>query len=141
MRLPELINSGLYQDERGKLAFFNDLDLSGIKRIYSIEHQNTTIVRAWQGHKIEQKWFYVIKGKFKIVLVQPDNWENPSLKQVTQEYHLAAANDQILHVPGAYANGLQAMENNSKLIVFSSFNAQQSSEDNFRYDYRLWYNW
>jgi dTDP-4-dehydrorhamnose 3,5-epimerase len=139
--LPELTSSGSHTDERGKLVFFNDLDLSGIKRIYAIEHPNTKIIRAWQGHKVEQKWFFVIRGTFKIVLVQPDNWERPSSTLVTNEYLLTASNDQILHIPGNYANGLQAMENDSKITVFSNFDAQQSSQDNFRFDYRLWYEW
>ncbi len=138
---PELFSCGSHKDERGKLVFFNDLDLTGIKRMYAIEHENTKIVRAWQGHKIEQKWFFVIRGSFKIVLVQPDNWDNPSLKLLTNEFELTAANDQILHVPGNYANGLQAMENDSKIIVFSNFDAQQSSKDNFRFDNQLWYEW
>ena len=76
--VPKIIDSGQHVDERGKLIFFNELNLQEVKRLYIIEHPDLDTVRAWQAHKKEQKWFFVIEGCFKVVIVQPDDWDEPS---------------------------------------------------------------
>ncbi|HZI69207.1 MAG TPA: hypothetical protein VFD44_05835, partial [Hanamia sp.] len=48
------------------------------------------VVRAWQGHQQEEKWFYVVEGSFKIAVVKPDNWQHPSLNLPVEEYKLSA---------------------------------------------------
>lgn len=138
--LPKLISGGNHKDERGTLIFFNDLDISCVKRLYKIEHPNTEIVRAWQAHKVEQKWFHVINGSFKVVIVQPDDWENPSEELTVQEYILKSADNQVLHIPGNYANGFKALEEGSTMIVFSDLTAEESANDNFRFPPTMWYN-
>ena len=139
--MPEIIDGLEYEDERGRLIYFNDFDMKAVKRFYMIEHPDTSIVRAWQGHKIEQKWFYVIQGNFKIVLVQPDSWESPSENLKHEKFTLTSNDPQILHVPGNFANGFKALEANSKIMVFSSFTVEESSSDNYRFDKEKWYNW
>ena len=52
---------------KSKLDNNNNFDLSSIKRIYFIENKNTSILRRWQGHKIEQRWFSAVIGSFKIL--------------------------------------------------------------------------
>jgi dTDP-4-dehydrorhamnose 3,5-epimerase-like enzyme len=130
-----------HEDARGKLIFFNDFDMSGVRRFYMIEHPDTEIIRAWQGHQKEEKWFYVVEGSFKIVLLQPDNWENPSVGLKTEQFVLESAEQKILYVPGGYANGFKALKQKSRIIVFSSFTVAESSKDNFRFDKEQWYNW
>jgi len=139
--IPEIYQGGTHEDARGKLTFFNDFNLSDVKRFYVIEHPDTKIVRAWQAHKKEQKWFYVIEGSFKVVLVQPDNWATPSEDLETTEFILSSADNRILHVPGNFANGFKALEAHSKMMVFSNFTVQESETDNFRFDKKLWYKW
>lgn len=136
-----IIQGGQYEDVRGKLIFFNDFDMNEVKRFYVIEHPHTSIVRAWQGHKKEQKWFYVMKGSFKVVLVRPDNWENPSADLKANEFILRAEANQVLYIPGNFANGLKALEPESRMMVFSSFTVDESSKDNYRFDEHLWYSW
>jgi dTDP-4-dehydrorhamnose 3,5-epimerase len=136
-----IIQGAQFEDERGKVIFFNEFDMSGVRRFYLIEHPDTLVVRAWQGHKKEQKWFYAISGSFKVVLVQPDNWERPSPELKAEEFLLKAGDNTILHIPGNYANGFKALEPKSKIMVFSSFTVEESSNDNFRFDKNLWYNW
>ena len=137
----QIIVGGSHKDDRGKIIFCNDFDLSEVKRFYLIEHPDINVVRAWQGHQREQKWFFVVEGTFKIVLVQPDNWENPSKTLITEEYILRSSEPTVLHVPGNYSNGFKALEPKSKIMVFSSFTVEESSNDNFRFDKNLWYNW
>lgn len=42
----KIIKGNIFTDERGMLKFMNDLDMSPIKRFYSIQNANTDIVRA-----------------------------------------------------------------------------------------------
>jgi len=138
---PDVIQGGEFADNRGKLIYFNEFDMKEVKRFYIIEHPDTSIVRAWQGHKMEQKWFYVIQGSFKIILVQPDDWKSPSDHLTHKEFTLKSGNPKVLHVPGNFANGVKALEMNSKVMVFSSFTVEESSNDNYRFDKNKWYNW
>lgn len=76
--IPAVSNGGRHTDSRGTLFYNNDFDASAIKRIYVIENNGTIFVRGWQGHRIEQRWFSVLQGSFKIELIAIDNWDNPS---------------------------------------------------------------
>ncbi len=138
---PQIIQGNIHQDERGKLFYANEFDLSEVKRYYIIEHHDTKVIRAWQAHQKEQKWFQVISGSFLVVIVRPDNWENPSEKLEVRKFVLTADENQILHIPGNFANGFKALEKNSRMIVFSDFSLEESSKDNFRFDSKLWFDW
>jgi len=139
--LPTLFSGRQHTDVRGKISFINDCDLTMAKRFYVIEPADTKVVRAWQAHQREEKWFYVMEGSFKIMLVKPDDWQDPSLNLPVEEYHLSAVKMQILHAPGGYANGFQSLEPKSKIMVFSSFTVEESMKDDFRFDKSLWYKW
>jgi dTDP-4-dehydrorhamnose 3,5-epimerase-like enzyme len=138
---PIIIPGTNYQDERGILTFFNSLDLSIVKRFYIVEHRDTIAVRAWQGHKREQKWFVVVSGSFKVVLVHPDNWDSPSQSLPTADFILTSAITNVLHIPGGLANGIRALKPDSKMIIFSDFSVDESSNDTFRFKKELWYDW
>jgi len=138
---PQIIQGNIHEDERGKLFYANEFDLSDVKRYYIIEHPDTKIIRAWQAHQKEQKWFQVISGSFLVAVVQPDNWEKPSEKLEVRKFVLNANENQILHIPGNFANGFKALEKNSRMIVFSDFSLEESSKDNFRFDSKLWFDW
>ena len=86
-----LIHGGLHTDERGTVSFINDFDMAPVRRFYIIEHPDTKTVRDWQGHKREQKWFLVIAGSFKVVLVQPDDWDHPSQELATDQFMLKSS--------------------------------------------------
>jgi dTDP-4-dehydrorhamnose 3,5-epimerase-like enzyme len=137
----ELIKGGIHTDQRGTLRFFNNFDLGPIKRFYVSEHADVNVVKAWQGHKKEQKWFYVIAGSFKVVLVQPDDWDSPSENLKYEKFVLDVNKNEVLSVPGGHASGFKALLPNSKLMVFSDFSLDDSLNDDFRYGKDLWYKW
>jgi len=139
--IPKLIEGGLYADERGSLAFVNDFDLQDTRRFYTITHPDINVIRAWQGHKNETKWFFCSKGSFEVLLVEIDDWENPSPNLKVVSYHLSENNSRILFVPSGYANGFKANEPSSTLLVFSDKGLEESKNDDFRFDKNLWYNW
>lgn len=138
---PNIIQGGKYEDERGKLTFVNDFDLTVVKRYYIIEHSDVAVVRAWQGHKNEQKWFHVISGSFLVSVVKPDNWEKSSENLKVNKFILKAEENQVLHISGGFANGFKALEPNSRMIVFSDFSVEESANDNFRFDSQMWFDW
>jgi dTDP-4-dehydrorhamnose 3,5-epimerase-like enzyme len=122
--IPELIYGSEHIDKRGSLLFFNALNLESSKRFYIIQQSEAGLVRAWQGHRKEQKWFYVVEGAFKIVLTI-----------------IHGKDIKVLHVPGGFASGFVAINPNSKLMVFSDFQLEESLQDDFRFDKDMWYKW
>ncbi len=137
----KVFGGGKHTDNRGSLHFFNELDLNKVKRMYILEHPDSNTVRAWQGHKFENKWFFVISGSFKIILVEPDDWLCPSEKLNFHEHSLNSASPQVLFVPGGYATGFKAGEPDSKMIVFSDLSLEESQNDDYRFEKDKWYNW
>jgi dTDP-4-dehydrorhamnose 3,5-epimerase-like enzyme len=121
MQEPSLIKGGSHSDTRGTLTYNNDFDGSMIKRIYVIENKNTDIIRAWQGHKVEQRWFSVINGSFKIKLIKIDNWEQPFVHLKPFTFKLKSKELDVLHIPAGYVSSVKAMENDSKLLVMADY--------------------
>jgi len=138
---PKIIEGGSFSDSRGELRFANDFNLSDIVRFYQISHPSTDIVRAWQGHKVEQKWFYCTAGSFLINTVEIDNWEKPSSELTPCSFVLKAETPMVLHVPAGFANGFKALEENSVLMVYSDKRLIESEQDNYRFDSSNWFNW
>ena len=140
-----IIEGGIYQDDRGELIYFNDFDMSNVKRFYQIRSSNlpysNSQVRAWQGHKIEEKYFYVNQGKFLIAAVKIDDWQKPSKKLKVETYILHSGSPQILRIPAGYANGIMAIEADSVITVYSTLSLAESLKDDYRFDKSWWVNW
>lgn len=131
---PKLIQGGKFKDNRGQIDFVNDFDLSVAKRIYFTTNSDIKTIRAWQGHKIESRWFMCVKGSFKIKLVDIDNLENPSKECEIFEYKLSEENSQVLYIPKGFLNGFQALEKNSKLMIISNYGLGVNPDDDYRFD-------
>jgi len=129
---PKIIKGNCYSDSRGKLFYNNDFDASSVKRVYVIENHCTDFIRAWQGHKIEQRWFLSIQGSFKIQLIRIDNWENPSKASEQFDFVLEADKMNVLHIPKGYVNSIQSLEEGSKLLVMSDY-LMNEIQDEYRY--------
>jgi dTDP-4-dehydrorhamnose 3,5-epimerase len=136
-----IITGGKFADERGEIQFVNDFDMSEIKRFYTIFHPDTSTIRAWQGHKIEKRWFYCTEGSFDIRIVKIDNWESPSDDLTVEKVILNSKKPIILKIPSGYVNGIKALSKNSKLILFSNFKFDENQNDEYRFDKNLWTNW
>jgi len=140
-KLPNVIEGGNYKDARGQLEFFNSFDMSPIKRIYFTTHFNTNVVRAWQGHIIESRWFLCVKGSFTVKLVAIDDWENPSDDLKVHQYKLSSKKQEILHIPSGFANGFKALEDDSKLMIMSNYGFNEIENDQVRFDQNKWTKW
>ena len=138
---PQVINGGIYKDNRGQITFVNDLDLLDIKRFYTLEHPETKNIRAWQGHSSETKYFYPIKGSFVVAWVKIDNFDVPSDNLKANFIILDSQNIRVLHIPPGYANGLKALEHQSIVGVFSDMELHKSEKMKYRYSPDRWIDW
>ena len=121
------IKGATHTDSRGKLEYINDIDLTQVKRFYKITPADTSIIRAWQVHKIEVKWFHCITGSFEVKII------NLGTKEVSN-YTLKAENMTVLYIPKNNANGFRALEENSTLQVFSDKTLEESLKDGANFD-------
>lgn len=136
-----LISGDLFNDHRGTLKFVNDFNFDKVKRFYQIIHPDISVIRAWQGHQIEHKYFYVAKGRFAIAWVKIDNWDQPSADLHADYKVLDEAAPAVLSVPPGYANGIKALDAGSILVVYSDALLQDSALDRWSFDQSLWMNW
>ena len=130
---PELISGATHSDNRGRLDFLNDLDLSDVVRMYRILPYDTKGIRAWQGHLREQKWFYCLRGSFIVNLYPLSKIKQKPPFVIPEIYTLHADFPQVLKIPGGYANGFRAKEPDSELLVFSDKSLEDSKKDDIRF--------
>lgn len=137
-KYPRLIKGGIHTDSRGQISFVNDMKFDAIERFYIIGNSAENPLRAWQGHKIDNKYFYCIQGTIKVHYVKIDNWESPSKDLKVENVTLSAAESNVLHIPEGYANAIQSLEKGSKLISFSTLPLDRTGEDDVRFDSDMW---
>jgi hypothetical protein len=121
MELPKIITGNTHSDQRGILLYNNSFDVFEIKRVYVIENKDIKTIRAWQGHKIEQRWFSAVAGSFKIQLIAIDNWEKPSISLKPINFVLNAVKLDILQIPAGYVSSIHSLEKSSKLLVMADY--------------------
>jgi dTDP-4-dehydrorhamnose 3,5-epimerase-like enzyme len=137
-KTPQLIKGGIHTDHRGQISFVNDMKFATIERFYIISNLAEKPVRAWQGHKIDNKYFYCIQGTIRVHFVKIDNWESPSKDLKVESVILSATESNVLHIPEGYANGIESLELGSKLISFSTLPLDRTSEDDVRFESSMW---
>jgi dTDP-4-dehydrorhamnose 3,5-epimerase len=135
---PDLINGGVHVDSRGTVSFVNDFDFKGVDRFYWIKAWETNSVRAWVGHRREQKWFTVVQGEVLLATVRPDDWARPCQNLPVTRYVLSATQPHVLHVPAGYATASVNLRQHSILMVFSSGRIEDARTDDFRFAENQW---
>jgi dTDP-4-dehydrorhamnose 3,5-epimerase len=127
----ELIQGGLAVDDRGIISFVNDFRFFNIKRFYVLENHDVQRLRGWKGHRKEAKYFFAVCGT---VLVAAVNLESNEFGKVV----LSSRKPAILYVPPGHANGIKALTDDAKLIVFSTLTLEESLEDETRFPPEQW---
>lgn len=140
-KLPKLIKGNFFKDNRGKIDFVNDFDLAPIKRMYFTSHDNINTVRAWQGHKVENRWFFCVKGSFTVKAIVVDDWGNPSKNLKIHSYTLSEKTPEVLQIPNGCLNGFKALEEGSKLMILSDYALNEVEDDQVRFDKKMWGDW
>lgn len=135
---PRLIKGGIYSDQRGQISFVNDMKFDAIERFYIISNSAANPLRAWQGHKIDNKFFYCIQGKIRVHFVKVDNWDSPSRDLKVESVMLSASESNVLYIPEGYANAIESLEEGSKLMSFSTLPLSRTAEDDVRFESGMW---
>lgn len=131
--LPQIIQGNAHTDHRGTLYYNNDFNASAIKRIYFIENIDTDFIRAWQGHKIEQRWFSAANGSFEIKLIEVDSWDAPSTGLEQHVFTISSEKLDVLHIPAGYISSIRALSDDAKLLVMADYGLGEI-KDEYRYD-------
>jgi len=136
--IPKIIQGGNFSDHRGTISYVNDFKFSDIERFYIISNSEGNPIRAWQGHKLDTKNFYCLTGSFNIHFIKIDNWENPSKELTVETIYVSANDSKIVHIPAGYANAIESLEKDSKLISFSTLPLANVGDDDVRYASDYW---
>ncbi|MRX67927.1 dTDP-4-dehydrorhamnose 3,5-epimerase [Flavobacterium resistens] len=136
--IPKVIQGGNFSDHRGTISYVNDFSFQDIERFYIISNSDENPIRAWQGHKLDAKNFYCLSGTFKIHFVKIDDWENPSKNLKIETIFVSEADSKIVHIPAGYANAIESLDSNSKLMSFSTLPLSDVKDDDIRYPADYW---
>jgi len=133
----QLIKGGRHIDQRGQLLFNNGFDLAPVRRIYTIEHNNTALIRGWMGHEVENRWFTVVNGAFRVNVKSVTNWVSPELSDDgSVVFELKAGSLDALHIPPGHIFCLQALEPGSTIVVMAD-HPVGTTNDEHRYPVQL----
>ena len=138
---PELLKGGLSADDRGRVYFVNELDLSGFRRMYFVENFSVGTVRAWHAHRHERKWVMAVNGAALACCVEIDDWDSPSPDAAVHRFVLDASTPSVLAVPAGYANGAMSLSPGTKLLYCSDASLDSSLGDDIRFPARHWDPW
>jgi dTDP-4-dehydrorhamnose 3,5-epimerase len=128
-----LTNSGFAVDDRGRVAFCNNLEGFEIKRFYQVTNHRQGFVRAWHGHQFEQKLVYVVEGAVVLKLVPAGR--GMGLRQdrgKIKTFNLSADKPQAILVPQHYYNGFKTLTPSTKVMFFSDRTLEESMKDDYR---------
>jgi dTDP-4-dehydrorhamnose 3,5-epimerase len=137
MMEPNLINGGMSIDDRGIVSFVNDFDFLGVRRFYSVENHRNGFIRAWHGHMMEAKYIHVVKGTALIGAVKISEEKDST----PQKFVLSERSPKVLYIPAGYANGFKTLEDETKIMFFSTKSLQESLNDDIRFPHDTWDIW
>ncbi|WP_312743020.1 WxcM-like domain-containing protein [Sphingobacterium multivorum] len=127
------INGGIAKDERGEIRFVNDFDMTEVKRFYIIKNADTELVRGWRGHRLGQRWFYVLSGSFSIDIVKIDDWDHAPRDLNVENHVLTASNSAILYLSKGCATAIRALEAGSELLTYADQSLVESIDDDYTF--------
>ena len=130
----KIINGGLSVDDRGSVTFINDFNFSDVKRFYVVENHRSGFIRAWHGHEKEGKYVFVVKGTALIGAVDMRS-DSPN------KYILSDRSPKILYIPPGCANGFKTLEEDTRIIFYSTSTLQDSLGDDIRFPFDKWNIW
>lgn len=148
VEFPSTYTGELRIDDRGILSAINQVSFEKVKRMYIVENFNTDTIRAFHGHKVEEKQALVVSGSALIVLTELDfkgigHMLDPGVpipedfvpKVLHSKFlrHVASARiPELITIPAGWANGFRALEPNTKILFFSSTTLAEAAIDDYR---------
>lgn len=131
--MDRIINGDIFIDDRGKLLFVNKFDFSTVKRFYTVSNHKKGFIRAWHGHRHEEKFVFVPSGTALIGIVPLEDLTVNSC----EKFILSSSKPRILHIPAGYANGFQNLEDNTIIQFFSTVAMEDAVNDDIRFNYDI----
>jgi nucleoside-diphosphate-sugar epimerase/dTDP-4-dehydrorhamnose 3,5-epimerase-like enzyme len=133
-----LIPGGVAVDDRGCLNFANDFNFYGVKRFYQVQNFSTSTIRAFHGHLKEAKYVYVAKGSAIVAAVELSDVKSPSKNKKVNRFILSDKKPQVLFIPPKYANGFRPLEEDTRILFFSTSSLEESKGDDYRFPVDYW---
>ncbi len=115
-----------FGDDRGYFTAINFE--SEMKRAYLIRNHKAGTIRAFHGHKKEEKTLYCLKGAFKVICISMDSKE-------WKPFTITEKGSNMLKIPSRVYNGFVSLTDDSELLVLSSSTFEESKGDDFRIPY------
>ncbi len=128
-------------DDRGELTFINGFPLDNFKRFYTVSNHSDGFIRAWHGHLLESKVFFVLSGSILACAVKMTDKTNPDKDQVVERRVLSSKNPSGFFIPAGYANGFMSLTGDAQMIVFSNTTLEESQGDDYRFPFDYWNPW
>ena len=139
--IPTVISGGISTDDRGALTFLNGFPLQEFKRFYTVTNHQQGFIRAWHGHLLESKIFYILKGSVLACAVKMTEKTHPSKSEEVTRVVLSASSPSGFFIPAGYANGLMSLTADAHLLVFSNTTLEESQGDDYRFPFDYWNPW
>jgi dTDP-4-dehydrorhamnose 3,5-epimerase len=123
-----------FSDERGTLTqiFEEAKELPKARRIYIVKNWNQNTVRAFHKNFSETKYFYVISGAVKFVLV--DDREKSSTYRQKNTFVLTSEKREVLIVPPEVYNGWKALTDNAVLLGMANTTMKEHRDERVAHD-------
>lgn len=135
----KVFDGGIAVDDRGSIRFVNDFNFEGVKRFYQVQNHKCGYIRAWHGHEHEAKYVWVTSGSALVGAI-PIGSKEGDLSEM-KKFVLSDMLPKILYIPAGYYNGFMNLEENTRIIFFSTSTLEESSGDDIRKSYDTWNIW
>ena len=132
----------LHVDDRGTVYcpfdHNGDGDVGTIKRTYVIHNWEKGRIRAWHGHREGWTGLHVIHGSAKIVAIPMINDRdiNPARHACAYTRRVSVVlsdkNPGVFWVPPGWYNGHMSLEDNTKILVYSTHTFEEVKNDDIR---------
>ena len=134
-----LLKGGVAVDDRGCLRFANDFDFAGVKRFYQVENHRRGFIRAWHGHEKEAKYAYVAKGSALGGAAPLGAKEGDAAE--ARKFVLSDKSPGVLYIPAGHFNGFMNLEEDTRILFFSTSTLDESKGDDIRKPFDAWNIW
>lgn len=136
---PVIISGGVAVDDRGSLRFCNDFHFEDVKRFYQVRNHRAGFIRAWHGHRQEGKYVWASSGSALVAAVPLEAMPGDLVR--VKKFVLSEQAPKILFIPAGYYNGFLTLEDDTRLLFFSTSSIEDSQGDDIRQPYDRWNIW
>jgi len=143
LKPPHLYKGEISVDDRGELGYINHLDLTKIKRFYTVKNHTIEVIRAWHGHLKEEKYIMPLSGAALVAFVAmkpsrtADNGYILYPTSPNKDYGTFALNStvpQVLYIPAGFAHGIKFLTPDTRLMIWSTASIEESKNDDYRFN-------